>query len=52
MRITLDKENDALYFRLDECRIVDSEECERRRKIIPFSTLTQQAFCSGCKTSQ
>ena len=26
MRITLDKENDALYFRLDENRIVDSEE--------------------------
>jgi len=26
MRITLDKENDALYFRLDESRIVDSEE--------------------------
>ena len=26
MRITLDKANDALYFRLDENRIVDSEE--------------------------
>lgn len=26
MRIILDKENDALYFRLDESRIVDSEE--------------------------
>ncbi len=26
MRIKLDKENDALYFRLDEKRIVESEE--------------------------
>lgn len=26
MRIILDKESDALYFRLDESRIVDSEE--------------------------
>jgi uncharacterized protein YuzE len=26
MRIILDKESDALYFRLDEARIVDSEE--------------------------
>lgn len=26
MRIILDKESDALYFRLDENRIVDSEE--------------------------
>jgi uncharacterized protein YuzE len=28
MRIKLDKENDALYFRLDESRIVESEEVE------------------------
>jgi uncharacterized protein YuzE len=26
MRIILDKENDALYFRLDESKIIDSEE--------------------------
>ena len=26
MRIILDKDSDALYFRLDESRIVDSEE--------------------------
>lgn len=26
MRIIVDKESDALYFRLDESRIVDSEE--------------------------
>jgi uncharacterized protein YuzE len=26
LRIILDKESDALYFRLDEARIVDSEE--------------------------
>ncbi len=26
MRIKVDKENDALYFRLDEKRIVESEE--------------------------
>lgn len=26
MRIRVDKENDALYFRLDESRIVESEE--------------------------
>jgi uncharacterized protein YuzE len=26
MRIVLDKDSDALYFRLDESRIVDSEE--------------------------
>jgi len=26
MRINLDKESDALYFRVDEARIVDSEE--------------------------
>jgi uncharacterized protein YuzE len=26
MKITLDKDVDALYFRLDESRIVDSEE--------------------------
>ena len=26
MRIRIDKENDALYFRLDEAAIVDSEE--------------------------
>ncbi|MBN2034209.1 MAG: DUF2283 domain-containing protein [Deltaproteobacteria bacterium] len=26
MRIILDKESDALYFRLDEARIADSEE--------------------------
>lgn len=26
MRIVLDKDSDALYFRLDENRIVDSEE--------------------------
>ena len=26
MRIKVDKESDALYFRLDESRIVDSEE--------------------------
>jgi uncharacterized protein YuzE len=26
MRIKIDKESDALYFRLDESRIVDSEE--------------------------
>lgn len=26
MRIRLDKENDALYFRLDEKRIMESEE--------------------------
>ena len=26
MRIKLDKENDALYFRLDEERVVESEE--------------------------
>ena len=26
MRIKVDKENDALYFRLDENRIVESEE--------------------------
>ena len=26
MRIKIDKESDALYFRLDENRIVDSEE--------------------------
>ena len=26
MRIKIDRENDSLYFRLDENRIVDSEE--------------------------
>ena len=26
MRVRVDKENDALYFRLDESRIVESEE--------------------------
>lgn len=26
MRLKVDKENDALYFRLDESKIVDSEE--------------------------
>jgi len=26
MRLKIDKENDALYFRLDEAEIVDSEE--------------------------
>lgn len=26
MRLVVDKENDALYFRLDESQIVDSEE--------------------------
>ena len=26
MRIKIDKENDSLYFRLDESRIVESEE--------------------------
>ena len=28
MRIRVDKENDALYFRLDEARIVESEEVQ------------------------
>ncbi|QTA93044.1 DUF2283 domain-containing protein [Desulfonema magnum] len=28
MRIRVDKENDALYFRLDETRIVESEEVQ------------------------
>ena len=28
MKIRIDKENDALYFRLDESRIVESEEVE------------------------
>jgi uncharacterized protein YuzE len=28
MRLKIDKENDALYFRLDEERIVESEEVE------------------------
>ncbi|MEZ4528980.1 MAG: DUF2283 domain-containing protein [Desulfobacterales bacterium] len=28
MRIRLDKETDALYFRLDESRIVESEEIQ------------------------
>ena len=28
MRIRIDKENDALYFRLDESRIVESEEIQ------------------------
>ena len=28
MKISVDKENDALYFRLDESRIVESEEVE------------------------
>ena len=28
MRISVDRENDALYFRLDEGRIVESEEVE------------------------
>lgn len=28
MRISVDRENDALYFRLDESRIVESEEVE------------------------
>ena len=28
MRIRLDKENDTLYFRLDETRIVESEEAQ------------------------
>jgi uncharacterized protein YuzE len=26
MRIILDKENDTLYFRLDEAKVIDSEE--------------------------
>ena len=28
MRLKVDRENDALYFRLDESRIVESEEVE------------------------
>ena len=28
MKISVDRENDALYFRLDESRIVESEEVE------------------------
>ncbi len=28
MRISVDRENDALYFRLDESRIVESEEVQ------------------------
>jgi uncharacterized protein YuzE len=28
MRLKIDKENDALYFRLDETKIVESEEVE------------------------
>lgn len=28
MRLKVDKENDALYFRLDESEIVDSEEVQ------------------------
>lgn len=28
MRIKVDKQNDALYFRLDESRIVESEEIQ------------------------
>ena len=28
MRINVDRENDALYFRLDESRIVESEEVQ------------------------
>lgn len=28
MRIKIDKENDALYFRLDDAEIVESEEVE------------------------
>ncbi len=28
MRLKIDKENDALYFRLDETAIVESEEVE------------------------
>ena len=28
MKIRVDKENDALYFRLDESRIVESEEIQ------------------------
>ena len=28
MRIRVDRENDALYFRLDESRIVESEEIQ------------------------
>ena len=28
MRLKIDKENDALYFRLDESAIVDSEEVQ------------------------
>jgi uncharacterized protein YuzE len=28
MRLKVDKENDALYFRLDETKIVESEEVE------------------------
>jgi uncharacterized protein YuzE len=29
MRLKIDKENDALYFRLDETSIVESEEVEK-----------------------
>lgn len=29
MRLKVDKENDALYFRLDEEKIVESEEVEK-----------------------
>lgn len=28
MRLRLDKENDALYFRLDESSVVESEEAQ------------------------
>jgi len=30
MRVRVDRENDALYFRLDESRIVQSEEIQPR----------------------
>jgi hypothetical protein len=59
-----DREGDAAQTKYGQHQLPGSENyrelllilpkatCERRRKTIPFSTLTQQAFCSGCKTSQ
>ena len=54
MRIKVDRDDDALYFRLDDSRIVQSEEVrpgvifdfdENDQVIIPLSSEISVAFC-------
>ena len=62
MRIKLDKENDALYFRLDENKVVESEEVrpgvildfdENDRVVgVEFLTISSRATKEALSTMQ